>query len=233
MPGHKLLLPTCDVVSGTTAVPDTPWLWFWRNQRTLSSPPPLSRFVSKRISSNRFTFIHGFLVLLHIPRSGCYSHIWTKTEPKLRTAKNANMTDWEKDDFISDWDKKYVSTNMKYGSSPYSKDLFCGFNSELAKAQPQLKSYSYAILVSIFFFFSSFFFFRYLCITLELLWADLARPRHVAPSGVPTSWANSLTISRPARSRKNQKRFFFASGRPSQSSSRTWVCRVVSPHVMV
>lgn len=58
------------------------------------------------------------------------------------------MTDWAQNDFMSQWDAKYVSTNLKSGSRVYDKGFFFSINSELA-AQPEVQPYSYAIVVSI------------------------------------------------------------------------------------
>jgi hypothetical protein len=57
------------------------------------------------------------------------------------------MMDWDKDEFMSEWDKKYVSTNVKAGSRPYEKDFFLGLNSQFASSRPELQSYSFAIIV--------------------------------------------------------------------------------------
>lgn len=57
------------------------------------------------------------------------------------------MTDWGSNEFMSQWDAKYVSTNLKSGSRAYDKEFFLSINSELA-AQPELQPYSYAIVVS-------------------------------------------------------------------------------------
>lgn len=57
------------------------------------------------------------------------------------------MTDWDQDAFLSEWDKKYVSTNVKAGSRPYDKDFFLALNSELANSRPELQNYGYAIIV--------------------------------------------------------------------------------------
>jgi hypothetical protein len=57
------------------------------------------------------------------------------------------MTNWNNDTFMSDWDKKYVSTNLKPGAALYNKDFFLGINSELTSTQPELNSYAYAIIV--------------------------------------------------------------------------------------
>lgn len=58
------------------------------------------------------------------------------------------MFDWDTDSFMSAWDKKYVSTNVKAEARPYDRDLFLGLNSKLATSQPELRSYSHAIIVS-------------------------------------------------------------------------------------
>lgn len=58
------------------------------------------------------------------------------------------MANWNNDTFMSDWDSKYVSTNLEPGAALYNKDFFLGINSELASTQPELHRYSYAIVVS-------------------------------------------------------------------------------------
>ncbi|KAL3476547.1 hypothetical protein BJX99DRAFT_258292 [Aspergillus californicus] len=58
------------------------------------------------------------------------------------------MADWDEETFMSNWDKKYVSTNVKPDSPPYSKEFFLGLNSELGSRQPELKSYSYTIIAA-------------------------------------------------------------------------------------
>lgn len=58
------------------------------------------------------------------------------------------MFDWDTDPFMSSWDKKYVSTNVKAEARPYDSDLFLGLNSKLATSHPELQSYSHAIIVS-------------------------------------------------------------------------------------
>lgn len=56
------------------------------------------------------------------------------------------MSKWEQDDFMSEWDKKYVSTNVRSGSRAYEPDLFLGLNKDLA-SQPELQHISHAIIV--------------------------------------------------------------------------------------
>jgi hypothetical protein len=58
------------------------------------------------------------------------------------------MFDWDTDSFMSGWDKKYVSTNVKAEARAYDRDLFLGLNSKLATSHPELQSYSHAIIVS-------------------------------------------------------------------------------------
>ena len=48
---------------------------------------------------------------------------------------------------MSQWDKKYVSTNVKEGSQPYDKGAFLGFQSELVSSQPELKDVAYILIV--------------------------------------------------------------------------------------
>lgn len=57
------------------------------------------------------------------------------------------MTDWDENEFMSQWDKKYVSTNIKIGSKPYNKEFFVAINTKLATSQPELRGFSYAIVV--------------------------------------------------------------------------------------
>ena len=60
------------------------------------------------------------------------------------------MGDWAHDDFMSSWDKTYVSTNVKAGSKPYDNDIFLGLNEELAVLGTGLESISFAIIVCLF-----------------------------------------------------------------------------------
>ncbi|KEF51224.1 uncharacterized protein A1O9_12727 [Exophiala aquamarina CBS 119918] len=57
------------------------------------------------------------------------------------------MGDWESDEFMSDWDKTYVSTNVKPGSRSYDKDFFLGLRSSF-QDQPPLESISDAIIAT-------------------------------------------------------------------------------------
>ncbi|KAJ4194436.1 hypothetical protein NW759_016531 [Fusarium solani] len=50
------------------------------------------------------------------------------------------MKDWDADEFMSQWDKKYVSTNVKAESRPYDKEFFLALSSELATAHPELET---------------------------------------------------------------------------------------------
>ncbi|KAK4941035.1 hypothetical protein LTR10_018956 [Elasticomyces elasticus] len=58
------------------------------------------------------------------------------------------MADWSRDEFMSAWDKKYVSTNIKPGSTQYGKDFFLNLNSELITSQPELHHISYTLIAS-------------------------------------------------------------------------------------
>ncbi|KIV87319.1 hypothetical protein PV11_02874 [Exophiala sideris] len=58
------------------------------------------------------------------------------------------MANWDKDDFMSQWDKKYVSTNVKSGSQPYSSELFMEVHSALVSSQAELIDVSYTIIVA-------------------------------------------------------------------------------------
>lgn len=57
------------------------------------------------------------------------------------------MADWVKDDFMSNWDKTYVSTNLKDGVKPYDAIFLRQLQDELAVIQ-ELKGLSSEILVS-------------------------------------------------------------------------------------
>ena len=56
--------------------------------------------------------------------------------------------DWDKDEFMSEWDRTYVATNLKPDASPYDRSFFIGLNDELEDRRPELKPFSYAIIVS-------------------------------------------------------------------------------------
>ncbi|KAI8712944.1 hypothetical protein NCS52_01394100 [Fusarium sp. LHS14.1] len=58
------------------------------------------------------------------------------------------MFDWDTDSFMSEWDKKYVFTNVKAEARAYDRDLFLGLNSKLATSHPELQSYSHAIIAA-------------------------------------------------------------------------------------
>ncbi|KAF4962855.1 hypothetical protein FSARC_9098 [Fusarium sarcochroum] len=58
------------------------------------------------------------------------------------------MFDWNEDSFMSDWDAKYVSTNVKPQARKYDRELFLNLNSKLAASHPELKSFSHAIIAA-------------------------------------------------------------------------------------
>ncbi|KAF5581448.1 5-carboxymethyl-2-hydroxymuconate isomerase [Fusarium pseudoanthophilum] len=58
------------------------------------------------------------------------------------------MLDWDDDLFMSNWDAKYVSTNVKPQARKYDRGLFLQLNSQLAWSHPELKSVSYAIIAA-------------------------------------------------------------------------------------
>ena len=57
------------------------------------------------------------------------------------------MCDWNQDEFMSNWDKTYVSTNLKAGAQPYEKSFFLDLNTRLVEEAPELKNISYALIV--------------------------------------------------------------------------------------
>jgi len=50
---------------------------------------------------------------------------------------------------MSEWNNKYVSTNFKPGAKQYSKEFFLTMNSDLTTSQPELKGFSFAIVVGV------------------------------------------------------------------------------------
>lgn len=58
------------------------------------------------------------------------------------------MADWDKDEFMSKWDKTYVSTNLKDGASPYDSSFFQQLHGELSN-NVGLQQMSSEILVSV------------------------------------------------------------------------------------
>ncbi|KAI1610130.1 hypothetical protein EDD36DRAFT_64943 [Exophiala viscosa] len=58
------------------------------------------------------------------------------------------MADWSKDQFMSAWEQKYVSTNLKPGSRPYDEAFFLNLNSDLVTSQPDLKHISYTLIAA-------------------------------------------------------------------------------------
>ena len=53
---------------------------------------------------------------------------------------------WVQDPFMSSWDAKYVSTNLKDDAPPYDKAFFLALNDRLNQ-QPELKDYAYTLIV--------------------------------------------------------------------------------------
>ncbi|KAJ4264144.1 hypothetical protein NW764_015952 [Fusarium oxysporum] len=68
-------------------------------------------------------------------------------QTRLRQAAAA-MTDWKSNDFMSQWDQKYVSTNVKRGSRPYDKEFFLALDSKLRTERPELQRVSHAIIAA-------------------------------------------------------------------------------------
>ncbi|BCS30687.1 uncharacterized protein APUU_80990S [Aspergillus puulaauensis] len=54
--------------------------------------------------------------------------------------------DWDQDNFMAEWDKKYVSTNVKAGSRSYDRDLFIALASHLASSHAELKDIASAVI---------------------------------------------------------------------------------------
>ena len=57
------------------------------------------------------------------------------------------MADWDEDSFMSQWDEKYVSTNVRSGSRSYDKDFFSTLTDDLTTSEPKLQDVSYCIVV--------------------------------------------------------------------------------------
>lgn len=71
----------------------------------------------------------------------------SKNQPKSNLTGMAN---WDKDKFMSEWDKKYVSTNVKTGSRPYDREFFLELHSVLVSTQEgELKSVAACLIVSL------------------------------------------------------------------------------------
>ena len=62
--------------------------------------------------------------------------------------QSTTMSDWAKDEFMSNWDKTYVSTNLKDGSKAYNAALFKELRGQLANNE-DLRRLSSEILVSL------------------------------------------------------------------------------------
>jgi len=58
------------------------------------------------------------------------------------------MADWDNDEFMSSWDKKYVSTNLKPGSKPYDKNFFHKLNAELVSTHSESTDLAYTLIAA-------------------------------------------------------------------------------------
>ncbi|KAF4218738.1 hypothetical protein CNMCM8980_004503 [Aspergillus fumigatiaffinis] len=56
------------------------------------------------------------------------------------------MFDWENDEFLSSWDRTYVSTNVKLGCTPFDLGTFSALMDNLNQAGPDMPSISYCII---------------------------------------------------------------------------------------
>ena len=61
------------------------------------------------------------------------------------------MGSWDQDEFMSQWDKRYVSTNVKLGSPAYDPAFFAGLNRDLLSSQSELENVSCALIVRLLF----------------------------------------------------------------------------------
>ncbi|RKL18917.1 hypothetical protein BFJ70_g14131 [Fusarium oxysporum] len=59
------------------------------------------------------------------------------------------MTDWDNNEQMVAWDKKYVSTNVKPNARKYDKDVFLAFEEKLRGAGPDMHTCSAAIIASV------------------------------------------------------------------------------------
>ena len=66
----------------------------------------------------------------------------------LETPGTGNMFDWENDEFLSSWDKTYVSTNVNPGDTPFDINTFATLLDQLNQAAPEISSISSCIIVS-------------------------------------------------------------------------------------
>ncbi|KAH8698728.1 hypothetical protein BGW36DRAFT_426420 [Talaromyces proteolyticus] len=58
------------------------------------------------------------------------------------------MADWSQDQFMSNWDTTYVSTNVQPGAAPYTKNFFLDIHQELAAAGGELEKISACIIAA-------------------------------------------------------------------------------------
>ncbi|KEF54720.1 uncharacterized protein A1O9_09162 [Exophiala aquamarina CBS 119918] len=58
------------------------------------------------------------------------------------------MASWDTEEFMSQWDKKYVSTNVRPGSKAYDGRFLLGLESRLASSQPELKNIANTLIVA-------------------------------------------------------------------------------------
>lgn len=58
------------------------------------------------------------------------------------------MADWDGDPSMSQWDEKYVATNLKPASKPYVKAFFLRLNQELATAEEDMERCVFAIIIN-------------------------------------------------------------------------------------
>lgn len=80
----------------------------------------------------------------------CLSHdsLLHERDHSLETLGTGNMFDWENDEFLSSWDKAYVSTNVNPGDTPFDINTFVTLLDQLNQAAPEISSISYCIIVS-------------------------------------------------------------------------------------
>lgn len=61
---------------------------------------------------------------------GCFSSVRTSAIV-LRKVLSLNMVDWAADEFMREWDKTYVSTNLPLGAKEYDEAVFKAVSKEL------------------------------------------------------------------------------------------------------
>jgi hypothetical protein len=83
----------------------------------------------------------------HLLTSSTLINTPPQTKVLSYNATVTKMFHWEKDEFLSAWDKTYVSTNIKPGCNPFDVSTFTALKDQLDQAGPDLSPISACIIV--------------------------------------------------------------------------------------